>query len=803
MSSESDSDYPDGYLDAIQPSDDTGTETAVSNSIAKRAREHAQEVQRERRARVRELRRRAESALAGETDHDPDEILDELQEYLAEQPGLEEVLAPGSDAISDETKLSYRRFADMRRRSRRGEDVRIPVRQELSVYVEVAIGLGILHAATDATRFAPVRLEKLDVRGAESEIEGQPTPIGRVRVAADSTAHLEDREVVINHQDCEHVLVIANPREGKDSLIARACGNLMDEHGYKWVSLHDDGRFETSMIAAPNDEEPIKQSLERFDQEPKGYPERVYVPAVGLPDELPANHVPFSIGVDSLTPEIIGQLSGVNPRGSTERRIKHALQTVQEESGSVDELIRLLEKYADDTAAEITVTELRDQDEIEEESVKSETRTYEMGEDKLLRECAKSLMMLASEGLLRDAGEETNLDMIEVLEDRDHVAALNCNYLPDGDEHLQPLLETIWLRLMYKARDEHPWLPRVAVEIREIKELAPSTLDRAKYSKIVKALRQTLFFLSSQGGSRRIMLLGSTQYINDVYKPIRGNMPIKILLRMGDEKIRTLESAGFSFSEEEYLMLKRDFDTGWGMAITPGSGKVYPINWTGARCALSLGDLEWQARYALAMGFRYRERRDAWPESADSFDTDGERRSGPPDRGEWYLLEEDIREVAGDRPAQVDALPVEVLDHVLEERQEYPVPQDLRPQPVDVTDEQRDLSLISTEEAEARQTNEIYQKYGLDGVLRDWVSCKEETVLKMTRILEAIEDHAPSTYGEIEDLTGIPESTIKAYGREDARLGACMSKSNGVYQLTPVGKSAVETSWRAVFRDLD
>lgn len=792
------------YAD-IQPRDTTDTETAVENTIQKRAYQHAHEVEREKQAYVRKLMRSAEAAFAGETETDPEDVLDELQEYLDGEPNLREVLSPTFDELESGAKVSFKRFSRLRDRWRAGEEVEIPLVAEYRCYIKVAIALGLIHSASDLTRFAPVTLEKLDIAGARSPVEGEPTPVGRVRVGAGSTTELEDRATEIPHKDCEHILVVANPRQGKDSLICRLAGNLKDEHGYKWVSLHDDGRFETSMIAIPNDEDGIRQSLERFNQEPKGYPTKVYTPAVGLPDELPENHVPFTIGVESLTPEMVAQLSGVSPEGSTERRIKHALEDVQNGSGSVDELIRRLDELADETTAEVSVTELRDDDELEDENVSSKTRTYELGEDKVLQECSQSLMMLASEGLLRDRNAETNLDMVEVLEDQETVAVLNCNFLPDGDDHLKYLLENVWLRLIYQARDKHPWLPRVALEMREIKQLAPSTLTRTKYTKIVKALRQTIFFLSSQGGSRRVLMLGSVQYVNDLYKPVRGNMPLKILLKMGEEKIRTLEGAGFSFGPDERQQL-RSFKKGWGMLLMP-DGKTFPINWSGARCGLSLGDLEWKHRYGVSMGYRIQQRSvsslEAWEFDSETYlDKDGELLEAPPSRGEWYLLPEDAREVLDEFDAS-EALSEDDLEAVLAERRDRPVPHDLRPRPVNVSAEQRSLDLYSSEIADERRESKVFERHEIPGELKSWTRRKEETIRKFGRVLEALEQNSLSTYEEIEAMTGINENTLKQYKNDDERLGACMEKVGGEYRVTPVGKKALDVEWADVFDELD
>jgi len=61
------------------------------------------------------------------------------------------------------------------------------------------------------------------------------------------------------------------------------------------------------------------------------------------------------------------------------------------------------------------------------------------------------------------------------------------------------------------------------------------------------------------------MMMGSTQKMNDIYKPIRTNMPIKILLQLGEEEIKTLDkSYGFSHAQEDQL---KKFSPGQGMLI--------------------------------------------------------------------------------------------------------------------------------------------------------------------------------------------------------------------------------------------
>jgi hypothetical protein len=132
----------DTYAD-IQPDDTTDAGEAVDNLLAKRRRELELAVEREREAYLRELMRSTESALVGETDMEPDILLDELQQLLAVDD-LDDVLAPSNDSLADKHKLLYQRFADQRRRRRDGEDVGgWPLRQEYRTYVRVAIELGI------------------------------------------------------------------------------------------------------------------------------------------------------------------------------------------------------------------------------------------------------------------------------------------------------------------------------------------------------------------------------------------------------------------------------------------------------------------------------------------------------------------------------------------------------------------------------------------------------------------------------------------------------------------------------------
>lgn len=77
----------------------------------------------------------------------------------------------------------------------------------------------------------------------------------------DFSASIEYHSEEIAHESCDHILTTASPRQSKDATNVRICGNLKNQHGYKWESVLNDGRNELPMIATPNDEKPIRRSL--------------------------------------------------------------------------------------------------------------------------------------------------------------------------------------------------------------------------------------------------------------------------------------------------------------------------------------------------------------------------------------------------------------------------------------------------------------------------------------------------------------------------------------------------------------
>jgi len=61
------------------------------------------------------------------------------------------------------------------------------------------------------------------------------------------------------------------------------------------------------------------------------------------------------------------------------------------------------------------------------------------------------------------------------------VAVLNCNFLADRNDALKFSILNLWLRLIFRKRDENPRLPRALLEIRELKDIAPSVIGNTQY----------------------------------------------------------------------------------------------------------------------------------------------------------------------------------------------------------------------------------------------------------------------------------------------------------------------------------
>lgn len=777
------------YAD-IQPSDDAPTEVAVSGKLRRQIQEHRREQQLEAESHVRQLITLADDALSGQADGVlPEEVLQELHYALRVDPELPEVLSPSSTELSSREKM---RFISHCRSRDAGEHP--PCVQEYATAVDVAKAIGYFESYRDRTRYAPVRLSP--IRSSEPEKPTEVTPFARRRVGAADATELEQRAVSIDHSSCEHFLCVALPRQGKDSTACRILGNLTNEHGYKAFSIFDDGRNETNMWAIPNDEEHTRRIQQRdFGQEPQAYPTQVYVPAAGeLPGELPENFEIFTIGIGDLTPEIVTRLASVSASNAdTERRLGIAIQETVQERGSVEDLIQRIHDYADETEATISVTEVLDDSQREERSTSTETVSYTMAEDKYLREIAKSLTMLAGDGLLGSHGQETNLDLVEEFQHQDRIAILNCNYLQPHNKYLKYVLANVWINMIYELRDDDTLrIPRAVLELRELKNLAPSVKSRATYPGIVSSLTQTLHEIATQGGSRRVLMVGSTQKLNGVNKAIRQNMPNKVLLQCGEEEVDTLDDA-LNFSPYEERQLK-EADKGWGMLVHAGK-KIYPIQFCPALNGMGLGDYIWRDRYGRAMGARvpafapYPDGAECWIDMEGGIHT-----ARTPDSGEWYLLPEDLPE---EPDADTDAVPEEHVEAALQERREYPLPRELHLQETDYANTQREITLVRADKAEERKREKLQQEYDIPPVLGHWVEYGDEKRERLLSCLRAISGHEIEKQGTLADMIEVSTPTISNYLNSDKELRACVDGTarGEQLELTPVGEQALSLPW--------
>lgn len=802
-------------FDDIQARDTTDVGTALSNLQAKRLKKRERQSQAEHEAFVRKIITEARTALAGESRYDPDDLLLTLHWTVKQNPRLQTVLSPAYDGLEAKFKSAFLDHDDARSRGAAPPNAD----KELETLTRVVKELGYLNSIVDTSRYAPVRFAKIDEPGARTTVD-EPTPVGRLRIAKDDPVDLTDRIVEIPHQSCDHIAAVALPRRGKDSTLVTLGKNLQKEHGYSYVSIMDDGRMETPMVAIPNDEGVIRQNLGRFGQDPEAMAADVFVPAMGeIPDLLPSNFQLFSIGLDSLTPHLILRLAGVTKSDETvEARIKKALDETLANSGSVSELVSRLQVYSREMEATIEWTELEEKRSGETSTTTYEAH-YEMSAESALETAAQRLAQLAAEGLITSPKAATNLDMKGLIADQERAAVLCCNFLGAGLEPLKYVIMDLWLRLIYQARDQNPRLPRVCIEVRELKNIAPSKMADVRYKADIKTLRQTIFFLTTQGGSRRILLLGSTQKWNDVYKPVRSNIAIKVLLQLGEDEIDTLDKTHhFSWEQQRQLA---EFNIGQGMVISEGKPD-WPIELRGAPCGLGLGDRHWRDRYGVAWGARVREHEtDSWKgdEPAEwwvdvvDLSVYNLKEDGKPDIGNWFLLPEDLEGVDLDEVLtesyEVDEFATldtkqrrKWVDAVLEERREYPVPNNLLLQPSGQENKQRSVSL-GVDDAESA-IDELADEFGVPAPLRAWLDSPPSKREKLIEAVTVLDEHAGlRTAVEVAEHLSYSRSTLANYWSKEDGLGETWTQRGKQYVLTPIGKQAVAMDWETINERLE
>ncbi|USZ73784.1 hypothetical protein [Natronosalvus halobius] len=802
-------------VESIQSRDDDHVSETVSELATHYEKRQRHTKQAEQNATIRKLLEQARKALAGASDHEVDELLHAAHWLIRDHDDLGSVLRPGYDDLSGRAKTL---FQDHRALRDKGLPPDSP-KHELVTLLEVAEALELIYSAGDMTWYEPVRFSRIDPAPGKASTPGPLTPIGRIRIGADEPIGPGDRRPVIEHKSCEHVLTVALPRQGKDSTNVSLCANLKEEHQYKWISLWDDGRDETNMIAIPNDEEPIQENLEEMGQEPTAYDTQVYVPAMsGLPRELPGNFEPFTIGVDDLTGKLILRLGGFTADRNTINRVEQALKEAKQAStDQVAVLVDRLEKYAENVEATVTIRQLADDDfdredadgdvEVREDDHGATEIRYQMDADDVLRECAQTVLHLAGEGLLADSDASTNLDMAEVVRRNDRVATLNCNYLEDRNEPLKYVIANLWLRLLLRVRDEDKSLPRVALEVRELKQIAPSKMTLVPYPDEARPLRQTLYEIATQGGSRRIMMAGSTQKLNDVAKPVRSNMPYKIFLKLDNGLIYDMDDEmHFPRALKEQL---KGFDPGQG-ALKVDENFYWPIWWRGAPCGLGDGDVPFERRYGQALGYRVRSHTDdRWRSAFNDCewwcDVDGTAypTDEPPEVDRWYLTSRDVPACV--RPETLDE---ESVYRFSQWRQEYPVVNDLRFQPTAVAGESREMRLERLERAKERRMAEVMaggaataqtdgggEDYRLPAAIRDWIDYGDEKRQRLLECLTEIDQNEITSRRSLSEFTGIPDSTLADWMVDDGPLGRCIEKVDRVYAVTALGEKAMGFPW--------
>lgn len=797
--------------ESYQAADDTGIDETIDNIIADKVYDQRLRDDLEAEAIVRDLAEKAKQSMAGELDVPAEEILEELHYHLRLDEDIDAAVERGTTLLEDKTDLSPAEAKQTRTQFRRQARLRDQAggrhpdpQREYKTLSKIAIALGYMHAVSDLTPYAEVRMESVDEPGV-SDVD-KATPVGRRRLPKKSMLDPERAAVEIPHASCDHILGIALPRQGKDSTLASIGLNLWREHNYSYFSILDDGRMETPMLAVPNDDDAIRANLDRLGQKPRPFDAEVFVPAMsGLPDKLPANFRPFSIGIDDLTPHLILRLAGITQSSpTTEARIQRAIDETMQNSQEVTELVSRLKSFAKEMSVTIEWSEVKETGTADDGAVQTKSVNYEVPAEDALREAASQLARLAGEGLIAAPDAATNIEMEELVANNDTATVLCCNFLPEGKESLKYIIMDLWLRLIYRARDNNPRLPRVCLEIREIKNVAPSKPGDVRYKQAIKTLRQTIFFLTTQGGSRRILILGSTQKLNDVYKPVRSNMATKILLRLGEEEIETLDRS-YHFSYEQKSQLS-EFNIGMGMVIA-GGDHYWPVEFRGAPCGLGLGDHHWLDRYGIAWGARVREQEtDYWSRKHDAaewwvhvYDASTHDMDSPPRVGtlysQWFLLSTDFPDDV--TRAQVEGN-MELVQETLADRREYEVQSPLQITDMRLDERQQDFHYQAADE-ETKLTD-VRQRYDIPQPIGFWLDKPADTRKRYLEALHVIDEHDDlRSLEDIADHLSYGRNTLKNYTPDGQGLNPCYSKdSEGFYKLTAVGKQALTIDWEVV-----
>jgi len=138
-----------GRYSDIQTRDRTDTATAAENLLKERVEQQLFQENLEIEAEVRTLISDAESALAGQSDDDPEALLSRAHWMLWLDPDRQEILR--GDELPNWAASQFTRINRLRKRCRRPDP-----NDEYPVLLEVAKAQGYISAATDKTNYAPI-----------------------------------------------------------------------------------------------------------------------------------------------------------------------------------------------------------------------------------------------------------------------------------------------------------------------------------------------------------------------------------------------------------------------------------------------------------------------------------------------------------------------------------------------------------------------------------------------------------------------------------------------------------------------
>lgn len=169
--------------------------------------------------------------------------------------------------------------------------------------------------------------------------------------------------------------------------------------------------------------------------------------------------------------------------------------------------------------------------------------------------------------------------------------------------------------------------------------------------------------------------------------------------------------------------------------------------------------------------------------------------------GAWYLVPEDFPEpiCEVDEPDDLeDTLSDRLVDWVLQQRREYPVPSDLSLEPVSQQARQQDITLEQI--GQETTYEDIASRHDVPRSITPWLRKDASTRQNYIQICELVAENEFRSYAQLFEVLDVDwtESTVRVHASKDDGLDPCLERDGQVWTLTPAGQRVLDIDWGAV-----